>query len=374
MMKILPAAMVLAIAACSPTPPSAESVSNQATPSSHSPAPAPRGKSPGGFALWNISSLSAGLDGVRVMLLGNDGKPLPLTAPDAGAEGWAVWSPDGWRLATLVTSSRGTSNALHIVDTGAGTRRVLLDDGRFHAIMRWSPSGRFISLKSEDPRALAKSGAFARLDRVDVESGKVITIASSVFSEVWVGANALRIVTRAADGTWTTSLVDEAGVASPAKTLPVPSGTLEVFPSPDGARVAFVRKVAGQLQSTLAICALDGSGVVELGPVWRFGDLGWSPDGTRLAYTRLDMSETPKHELWVAAGATTTRVTRLDEFDETGEFDSSHITWSPDSTKLATLSIVDDLRLALLIADNDGANVHELTRIQGIVGGLTWRP
>lgn len=102
--------------------------------------------------------------------------------------------------------------------------------------------------------------------------------------------------------------------------------------SPDGARVLFLHKQAGEknkYKSRLWVCDLSG----DAGPLFEDGASQgsgrWSPDGKRIAFIR-SMEKEPS-QIWTvgADGADASALTSLPE----GSF--GEMAWSPDGSKIA---------------------------------------
>ncbi|HET7758831.1 MAG TPA: hypothetical protein VFK62_02830, partial [Gaiellaceae bacterium] len=132
---------------------------------------------------------------------------------------------------------------------------------------------------------------------------------------------------------------------------PLLSNGLDLSPawSPDGSRIAFSRLASADTplrQATLYVADADGSNVRQLGSAPLHGvSPAWSPDGARLAFVSFDdasdppcplASCPPNGELYVvgADGSGLMRLTRSTADDE-------HPSWSPDGTRLAFASGFD---------------------------------
>ncbi len=98
----------------------------------------------------------------------------------------------------------------------------------------------------------------------------------------------------------------------------------------------------------------------------------WSPDGTRIAFLRKNAANTgDDSNLYVmnADGSGLTKVTN-DNFQYQN---SSNLTWSPDGTKLAYVS-GSDLLHNLSVINIDGTNKRQLTEVSAPFLDVVWSP
>ncbi len=99
--------------------------------------------------------------------------------------------------------------------------------------------------------------------------------------------------------------------------------------SPDGTRIAFNSRIAGDAQ--IVVMNADGTGQTQL----TFGTAGdnvpdWSPDGTQIAFQRGDFLPAGDADIWVmdANGSNQTNLTMSTSSDVGAK-------WSPDGTQIA---------------------------------------
>jgi hypothetical protein len=120
--------------------------------------------------------------------------------------------------------------------------------------------------------------------------------------------------------------------------------------SPDGSRVAFIRRVGGRPASPfhLFVMDADGTNVVDLNLNIPFRTPTWSPDGTRLAG-----SDGLNIFIVNSDGSGLTQVTDHVPTPEVGEhFDSPN--WAPDGTRIAYNGTPGSGELACHIVNTDG--------------------
>jgi TolB protein len=137
--------------------------------------------------------------------------------------------------------------------------------------------------------------------------------------------------------------------------------------SPDGTRIAFASEpIAGEHSSEIAIMNADGSGVTRLTsaepdtPGLVSGSPDWSPDGTRIVFTRAG----PIDSSLLIINSDGTGLQVLDEPFYTGV-----PAWSPDSSRIAFYS--ND---QVFVMHADGSNPINLTAAEGHNTYPDWSP
>lgn len=216
----------------------------------------------------------------------------------------ATWSPDGSRLAMMVTDTRGIWFTPKVVDRTGSV--VSAFDLSFCAgdSPSWSPDG------SQLAYILCPSGAV--------------------------------YVREVAAGTTTT---------------PVPDSDLDddaYLPawSPDGAAIAFAIRVDDPDQTGIFVVGPDGSGLTRLAPDSAVRTLQWSPDGSRLAFVSGVGGD---NEVYVMNPDGAGRLNLTQD-----PADDSHVTWAPSGTRLAFQSDRTGNH-EIFAVDVDGTHVANLT-------------
>lgn len=233
--------------------------------------------------------------------------------------GWAVWSPNGKRLAFDSNRADHTpNNAEHVNDVfvmraeGSGVKK-LTNSKSASGDAAWSPNGRLIAFDS------------------DRGSRKGYT---SLYVMNANGRNVRRITKPAA-----------------------PLSDYEPRFSPDGTHLVFsrARGTADQAPAAVFTIRLNGSGLHRLTSfALRAGATDWSPDGKSIVFEAYPNGPYGDIYTVAAAGGTPTNVTH----DTTGQADP---VWSPDGQKILFLDngFVNGVgRTGLATMSPDGSNRH----------------
>lgn len=154
--------------------------------------------------------------------------------------------------------------------------------------------------------------------------------------------------------------------------------TYELAWDPAGSRLAFTYSFfcggCGSADAKAAIAArpeglwvLDpttskAEQLVQCSGFCSIGEFSWSPDGTRLAFTR-------DHQIWVVP-STGGSVQRVSE----GQSVYGHPAWSPDSSQLAYVD-ANGGRAGVILANSDGTGRSVVSGPLGeVVQGIAWSP
>jgi Tol biopolymer transport system component len=155
--------------------------------------------------------------------------------------------------------------------------------------------------------------------------------------------------------------------------------------SPDGERIAMLLEAGTPTgtapdsgpqdfdwATTIWTVAPDGSNLEQVTTSGRETGLSWSPDSTRLAFSRhepIDPDSTVATDVYVV-GADGSNETQL-----THDGDSSSPAWSPDGTTIAFDRSSPEGGIDLALMDADGSNVRPLTTAaNGNEFGAAWSP
>jgi Tol biopolymer transport system component/uncharacterized protein YjdB len=173
------------------------------------------------------------------------------------------------------------------------------------------------------------------------------------------------------DGSERKVLIDDSTVAEPAW-------------SPDGTRLAFTRTPDSWLTCEIYVARADGSEAVRLtSPQPPFGETNawcahspaWSPDGTEIAFGGGDFAEVYNGETFVFVASADASGTR--RLFGSGQKNDDYPTWSPDGTKIAFATSNDGIPenpgdIYLMRADGGGA--VNLTPRPGYGNEPAWSP
>jgi TolB protein len=145
--------------------------------------------------------------------------------------------------------------------------------------------------------------------------------------------------------------------------------------SPDGSRIAFGRSAAHGTE--VAVMNADGSNIQMLtSGNGGAGFPAWSPDGRRIAFTRLTSFSvgTPVPIVIVLMYVMNADGSGLVQISPDSVFDTSP-TWSPDGQALAVLRSKDSgNNFDIYVMNADGTGAHAITSDGGVKHWLRWSP
>jgi Tol biopolymer transport system component len=292
---------------------------------------------------WALAALATCV-GAVILILFDRGAASQTASPALSARSGAAGGTPSSKIAFLrgapaYRSAGEYQLELDVVNVDGGGRRRLArgpwsrDDQGFYAAPDWSPDGR----KFVFAKRVARSGAPCRP-------------AGRCNDEIYV-INA--------DGTGLRRLTRNA----------VPDG--HPVWSPDGRRIAFLRRRAGPAWNIYVMNA-DGSGQRKLTQTpRRQGEPAWSPDGEKIAFSA-PAGHLGAADVFVinADGSGVQNVTNT----TTTSFD---LAWSPDGEKIAYIEIqIPEPRSALYVVNADGTGKQRVTRPLAVDVGIpsSWSP
>jgi TolB protein len=303
--------------------------------------------------------VSEGGGGPEVARRASDGTVTMLTTrPD---DDWAgPLSPDGRTL--LVVSAGQGGFRLGAMPVDGGPLRALGGAVARVQAAAWGPDGRWLV-------AALQVGAETAIHRVSALTGasrELVTRPGGAFDpDVSPAGDVLVFVAAGEQGPdlWRVS----ASGGAPELLLPAPGEQLEPTWSPAGTRIAFFSADSGPVE--VRTVAADGSGDRI---AWRpgpsdgeavpTGGLAWSPDGTRLAFTRRHADATTS----VAVVDVKRGVLTLDSARDAG-LHAQTAAWLDDASLVVAADLDGDLELVRL--GLDGTRQRLTTR-----PGADWLP
>ena len=323
----------------------------------------------------SLSLRVAAADGTRtrsVQIIQDDQR---IDRPYGGGVGG--WSPDSQHIAYII----GWDGAGLFVVAADGTNPTRLTDGNLSwSDVAWSSDSGHIAYRHGDVLYSARadgtnpSKLAAAVDDYFDPAFPELEFAELSSILWWWSPDGSRIAYDNGDGALYSVLADGSG------TVKLGDGAAYVGWSPDGSRIAY--RADGQLYSVLA----DGSGTVKLGDGagsgWLDGSgwddaghgafieghgafIGWSPDGSRIAYLSGDDGDEVHTAL--ADGSGTTKI--VQDVDLLG-WDGTRFQWSPDGRYIAYAPEEEDGR-SMFIARGDGSSPPRLVATDA---GWNWRP
>ena len=272
--------------------------------------------------------------------------PVPVTDLDV-AKRWYAPSPDGSKVAVLLTSPELGTDLWVMNRDGTGLVNLSNTPEQWDGWVSWSPDG--TRLVYGEPVA----GGGSDIWRVNADGSSPVNLTPPVGGHqeggaVWSPDGSRLAFVSLRSGNPDIWVMDADG--SDAVNLTQSEGSSEKFPawSPDGSKIAFSRH-SGGLRDIYVINP-DGTGLQNLtqNPA-RDDDVPlWSPDGTRLTFTAVAPDAQPEVMVMNADGTGQLSVSDHPDLDYWGS-------WSLDGSMLAFTSLRDGLRQVYVVrADGTG--------------------
>lgn len=284
------------------------------------------------------------------------------------------WSPDGNKIAFISDRDTGRGEIYIMNADGSDQRRITFTDYHESSPV-WSPDGQKLAFSAGSP----SPGGGSRVGTVNADGSGWVLIGPSrsqsphwsfldkIAFEIPITSSSIiigwKIGVMNPDGTGIT-IVD----STPSNSL---DDIIKPSWSPDGKKLAFVRNDCEDSDSDcpeIYVVDLDGSGMTKiLGfpvafPEQSIGELAWSPDGQKLAFS-LD---------------NTIYVVNIDGMGlqplSTPGSNSSQIAWSPSGTQLAFVQNMGG-NTDIFLINVAGAGLQNLTNNPNSrESALSWRP
>jgi hypothetical protein len=295
-------------------------LSNVFEPSRTSPGDEPQPVPVGTVRNGRIAYSLSGAGGMELHTILPDGSGDRVVPTPPGLPWLPAWSPDGSRLAVAIFPTGGGPRAVWVLDAD-GSKAVKVGSAGNVSVPSWSPDGSTI--------AYAASTSDGRTE--------------------------VRLVSP--DGT------DERVIHGE-----VAEGTFAIFSakfSPDGREILFDRGTDSGFD--IFVMDVDGTNVRRLTTTGSDYDPHWSPDGSRIAFTR--QGEGAQSDIYVM-DADGTNVQQLTDGGE--GVTNLYPNWAPDGTAIAYIAGVTGGPGSLVVMNPDGS--EPFTLVEGEVLGVSWQP
>jgi Zn-dependent protease/WD40 repeat protein len=291
--------------------------------------------------------------------------------------GELVWSPDGTRIIYTTVTREGYRH--YVIDADGANRHQVPSGDHYVGWLQWSPdSSRLAGLAydfsddavSDTPRFYIIAVATGEtlelpVEAEDVEDFVWMSDSQSLLTIVWMD-DSIAAQVYGVNGSYE-RLPAEATHLNDATRLTL---------SPDASKVAYTVPSEDNEAWTvpLYVSTLDGSSVKIVGSLSWDGEIVWSPDSTRIAFVTLD--DNYNNALYVvnSDGTELRQLMLLDTGDESGEIMPPTPAWSPDGTRIAISSHISADGSAIFVVNADGSEQRQITNASGWIYDLAWQP
>ena len=284
---------------------------------------------------------------------------VQITSEDADS-GFAVWSPDGKRLAFDSTRSDldpddgSFINDVFLMDADGSNVSKLSESAGFSGEPAWSPDGTWIAFSSD--RGVYPPQQAIYVIRPDGTGMRRVTALPPTTS--WQGSPRFS-----------------------------PDGRKLVFTEFRSGNILKNRREGAMAGATSALFTInvDGTGLRQITP-WgnNAGDADWSPDGKRLVFETVFAHIGNMASVYVvdADGQHLTNLTHDKGITGTGNFDALRLetsfdpVWSPDGSKILysrdLLTAAGEFTTGLQTMNPDGSGAHYVSSVLGAEHQADW--